>query len=85
MTSVIVNGNTGELMVQEGVTWGVSISETGELVQMASCEYDHDVLNLEEARQEGVTTCQAAACHADSGAQCAEKLGSVNIGLQIVW
>lgn len=24
--------------------WGVSISETGEFVQMASCEYDHDVL-----------------------------------------
>ena len=35
--------------------------------------------------QEGVTTCQAAACHADSGAQFAEKLGSANIGLQSVW
>ena len=35
--------------------------------------------------QEGVTTYQAAACHADSGAQFAEKLGSANIGLQSVW
>ena len=35
--------------------------------------------------QEGVTTCQAAACHADSGAQFAVKLGSANIGLQSVW
>ena len=33
----------------------------------------------------GVTTCQAAACHADSVAQFAEKLGSANIGLQSVW
>ena len=35
--------------------------------------------------QEGVTARQAAACHADSGAQFAEKLGSANIGLQSVW
>ena len=35
--------------------------------------------------QEGVTTCQAAACHADSGAQFAQKLGSANIGFQSVW
>ena len=59
---------------------GVAVTETAQAGQCGSV-----AKTLAEVMvQECLTTCQAAACHADSGAQIAEKLGSANIGLQSV-